>query len=361
MESFTILSLTGKACTIMETMILSILVMIVVLKLNQRLIIENLALRQQLFIMKQSVKRPKIRKRDRAFWVFLSRFWKGWRDILIIVKPETVIRWHRKGFKLFWTFKSRKKKAGRPPIDNETKKLIEDMVKANPLWGAPRIHGELLKLGFDVSERTVSNVIKRFRPSKPPSQTWRTFLQNHTHNSFAVDFFTVPTITFNVIYVFIVLLHENRKVIHFNVTMNPTAEWTAQQIVDACPWDTAPKYLFRDRDAIYGSFFQNRVKNMGINEVISAPRSPWQNPFVERIVGSIRRDCLNHVILLNEEHLKRILIEYFEYYHHDRTHLGLSKDTPLNRLTQNKPKNGKVITLPRLGGLHHRYEWLEAA
>jgi transposase InsO family protein len=345
----------------METTIITILVMILVLELDQRLIVENLALRQQLAVMKQSIKRPKIRKRDRAFWVILSQFWKSWRDALIIVKPETVIRWHRKGFKLFWTLKSRKKTAGRPPIDTETKKLIEDMAKANPLWGAPRIHGELLKLGVGVSERTVSNIIKSYRPAKPPSQTWRTFLRNHMHNSFAIDFFTVPTATFNIIYVFVVLWHKNRKVVHFNLTMHPTATWTAQQVVEACPWDTAPKYLLRDRDAIYGHVFRNRVKNMGINDVISAPRSPWQNPYVERIVGSIRRDCINHVIVLNEEHLKRILTEYFEYYHHDRTHISLSKDTPLDRPTQNKPEDGKIIAFPRLGGLHHRYQWRKAA
>jgi transposase InsO family protein len=345
----------------METMILSIFVMILVFKLEQQLIIENLALRQQLVVMRQSMKRPKIRKRDQSFWVLLARFWKGWRDALIIVKPETVIRWHRKGFKLFWTFKSRRKKAGRFPIAAEVKRLIEDMAKTNPLWDAPRIHGELLKLGFNVSERTVSNIIRRLRPTKPPSQTWRTFLRNHMHNSFAIDFFTVPTATFNIIYVFVVLWHENRKVVHFNVTMHPTAAWTAQQVVEACPWNTAPKYLLRDRDAIYGHVFRNRVKHMGINEVISAPRSPWQNPYAERIVGSIRRDCLNHLIVFSEEHLKRILTQYFEYYHRDRTHLGLSKNTPLNRPTQNKPKNGEVIAFPRVGGLHHRYEWREAA
>jgi transposase InsO family protein len=294
--------------------------------------------------------------------VLLSTFWKDWRNALIVVKPETVIGWHKKGFKLYWTFKSRKRGQGRPPLESKTRKLIEDMAKANPLWGAPRIHGELLKLGIDyVSERTISNIIKKCRPVKPPSQTWRTFLKNHMNNTFGVDFFTVPTVTFTVLYVCVIMRHERRQVIHFNVTEHPSAEWTAQQIVEACPWDTAPKYLLRDRDGVYGSTFRNRVRNLGISEVKTAPQSPWQNPYAERIIGSIRRDCLNHLIVLNTNHLKRILTSYFRYYHQDRTHLGLEKETPYRRPTQEKPKNGKLIKFPRVGGLHHRYEWKEAA
>jgi transposase InsO family protein len=181
------------------------------------------------------------------------------------------------------------------------------------------------------------------------------------HNTFAIDFFTVPTASFRVLYAFVILQHGSWKVVHFNVTENPTAEWAAQQIVEACPWDTAPKYLLRDRDGIYGHHFQSRVQNMGMNEVKTAPQSPWQNPYVERLIGSIRRDCLDHMIVLNEGHLKRILTGYFNYYHDDRTHLSLGKGTPSARPTEKKPKIGKVIALPRLGGLHHRYEWREAA
>ena len=235
------------------------------------------------------------------------------------------------------------------------------MAKANPLWGTPRIHGELLKLGFDVSERTVSNIIKRCRPAKPPSQTWRTFIKNHMHNTFAMDFFTVPTVNFRILFVCVILWHDRRKVVHFNVTGHPTAKWTAQQVVEACPWDTAPKYLMRDRDSVYGKMFRNRVKHMSIKEVISAPKSPWQNPYVERVIGSIRRDCLEHVVVLNETHLRDILTEYLEYYHHDRTHLGLSKDTPFERPVHEKLRHGEVIAFPRVGGLHHRYEWRKAA
>jgi len=345
----------------MDTIIFFVFIMILAHNLNKKLLIENLALRQQLMVMRLSIKRPKIRKRDRLFWVILSRLWKGWKIPLVVVQPETVIRWHRKGFKLFWTLKSRKNQTGRPPIDSKTKQLIKDMASANPLWGAPRIHGELLKLGFDVSERTISNILKKARPAKPPSQTWRTFIRNHMDITFSIDFFTVPTATFKILYVFIVLWNDRITVVHFNVTMNPTAEWTAQQMVEACPWDTAPIYLIRDRDSIYGSFFIDRIKNMGITEVKTAPRSPWQNPFVERLFGSIRRDCIDHLIVLNEDHLKRVLTEYLDYYHEDRTHLGLKKDTPSVRPVQEGSEDGKVIAFPGLGGLHHRYEWQETA
>ena len=235
------------------------------------------------------------------------------------------------------------------------------MTKANPSWGAPRIHRELLRLGFDVSERTVSNLMPRRPPNAKPSQTWRTFLNNHAGKC-SIDFFTVPTIAFNFLFVLVILCHSRRKVVHFNVTSNPTAQWTAQQVVEAFPWDTAPKYLMRDRDSIYGVFFRNRVKNMGIKEVISAPQKPWQNPFIERIIGSIRRECTDHVIVLNEGHLRSVLSSYFEYYHSDRTHLSLGKDTPKGRPIQRRPAGKcKIIDLPRIGGLHHRYEWKKAA
>jgi len=327
-------------------------------KKQSDLVLENLALRQQLSIYQHTTKRPKIRNRDRLFWICLSKLWKDWRGALIIVKPDTVIHWHKKGFKLYWRFKSRKRGQGRPPIESKTRQVIEDMAKANPLWGAPRIHGELLKLGIDyVSERTISNIIRRCRPPKPPSQTWRTFLENHMHNTFAIDFLTVPTATFAVLYVCIIIIHKRRRVIYFNVTKYPSAKWTTQQIVEASPWDTAPKYLLRDRDGIYGTVFQNRANNLGITEVKTAPQSPWQNPYCERIIGSIRRDCLNHLIVLNTNHLKSIITDYFEYYHQDRTHLGLEKETPSGRPTQVKPKNGKLIKFPRVGGLHNRYHW----
>ena len=312
-------------------------ILISLFKNHSALAMENIALRQQLSIYHHSNKRPKIRLRDRLFWILLSRYWKNWKDAVIIVKPETVIGWHRKGFKLFWTWKSRKRGPGRPKISIEIRNLIKTMANENPTWGAPRIHGELLTLGIEIDETTVSNYLKRFRTGKPPSQTWRTFLENHMHNTVAIDFFTVPTATFRVLYVFIVLLHENRKIVHFNVTENPSAEWTAQQIVEACPWDSEPKYLLRDRDGIYGKVFQNRVRGMGITEVKTTAQSPWQNPYCERLIGSIKNDCLNNLVVLNKDHLRRMLSEYFKYYHMDRTHLGLDKDSPRGRPVQEKP------------------------
>ena len=325
------------------------------------LALENLALRQQLAAMKRSNKRPQVRSRDRLFWVLLSRFWTNWQEALIIVKPETVIRWHRKGFKLFWKFKSRRKGSGRPPISPEIRDLILKMAKANPLWGAPRIHGELLKLGIEISERTVSNLMTRWIP-KPPSQTWRTFLKNHMLNMVSIDFFTVPTTKFRILFLLVILNHSRRRVVHFNVTAHPMANWTAQQIVEAYPWDTAPKYLLRDRDSIYWANFRQRLRNKDIKEVVTAPRSPWQNPFVERLIRSIRNDCLDHVIVLNTSHLKRILSSYFTYYHNDRTHYRLEKDTPSGRSVKSKPAGSSPITeMPRVGGLHHRYEWKQAA
>ena len=282
------------------------------LKSYRYLALENLALRQQLAILKSSTKRPRLTKTDRLFWVLLSRIWRDWAQALIIVKPETVISWHRRGFKLFWRWKSRRRSKGRPQITREIHDLIRRLSRENPLWGAPKIHGELLKLGIDVSPGTVSKYMIRHR--KPPSQTWKTFLRNHIKDMASIDFFTVPTATFRVMYVFIVLSHERRRVVHFNITDSPSAAWTGQQIIEAFPWDTAPRFLLRDRDGKYGPEFIRRVSSMGIEEVKTAPRSPWQNCYAERLIGSIRRDCLDHVIVINERHLGRILKEYFLYY-----------------------------------------------
>ncbi len=313
---------------------------------------ENLALRQQLAVLEHSAKRPKIQNRDRIFWVWLSRLWPNWRSVLLIVQPDTVVGWHKQGFKLYWRWKSRPKNLGRPRIDAEIRKLIRRMSSENPTWGVPRIQSELALLGHIVSETTVSKY--RIRHRKPPSQTWRTFLDNHLTDIVAIDFFTVPTATFQILFAFIVLRHDRRKVVHFNVTEHPTAEWTAQQIVEAFPYDTTPRFLIRDRDGIYGSVFQQRVLNMGIEEVVTAPRSPWQNPYAERIIGSIRRECLDRVIVLNETHLKRVLSSYFEYYHESRTHLSLDRNAPIAREVE-PPHRGEVISIPQVGGLHHLY------
>ena len=222
----------------------------------------------------------------------------------------------------------------------------------NPTWGAPRLHSELQLLGYDVSETTVAKYMVRHR--NPPSQTWRTFLDNHLTDIVSIDFFTVPTATFRVLFAFVVLRHDRRMVVHFNATAHPTAEWTAQQIVEAFPDDTSPRFLIRDRDGIYGHIFRQRVRSMDIEEVVTAPRSPWQNPYVERLIGSIRRECLNHVVVLNERHLGRILRSYFAYYHESRTHLSLSRNSPVERQKE-PPHRGQVVAIPQVGGLHHRY------
>jgi len=319
--------------------------------------LELLALRHQLAIIERTSPRPILRPADRLLWVILSWILPTWRDALDIFKPDTVVGWHRKGFRLFWTWKSRSQNGGRPAIPREVRDLIRRMSRDNPLWGAPRIHGELFKLGIQVSQATVSKYMINIH--RPPSQTWRTFLRNHTHCLASMDFFVLPTATFRLLFVFIVLHHERRRIVHFDVTAHPTALWIKQQITEAFPWDTAPSYLIRDRDSAYGTVVSAKIEALGIKEVVTAPRSPWQNPFVERVIGSIRRECLDHVIVLNENHLRRILLSYLDYYHRYRTHLSLGKDTPDGRLVQTGD-TGKIVAFPQVGGLHHRYEQLAA-
>ena len=270
---------------------------------------------------------------------------------MVLVKPATVVQWHRQGFRLYWRWRSRR--LGRPKMRAEIRDLVRQMSLANRLWGAPRIHGELLKLGIKVSQATVG----RYMPWRPkvPSPTWRTFIQNHMRDIAAVDMFVVTTATFRLLYALIVLGHDRRRIIHFDVIQNPTQVWLSRQMTEAFPWDTAPRYLLRDRDASYGLGFRDRVRVMGINEVVTAPRSPWQNPYVERLIGSIRRECLDHIIIFDEHHLRAVLSSYFHYYHRTRTHLSLNKDCPQPRPVQ-LPSAGKSIAFPEVAGLHHRYE-----
>ena len=319
---------------------------------HRQLALENLALRHQVAVYKRTVGRPRLRTADRLFWLGLTRVWAGWRQSLVFVTPDTVLRWQRRRFREYWTQLSGRTTGGRPAVNAEIRALIARMANANPLWGAPRIHGELLKLGIEVAERTVSRLMPRRRPQ--PSQTWRTFLDNHVRGRVSIDFFTVPTVRLRVLFVLVVLAHHRRRVVHFNVTEHPTAVWTAQQIVDAFPDDSAPAYLLRDRDQVYGQHFRHRVKGMGIDEVLTAAHSPWQNPFAERLIGSLRRECLNHVLVLGDAHLRRILGRYFEYYHHSRTHLALDKDAPDARPVE-LPAAGAVVQRAEVGGLHHRY------
>jgi putative transposase len=319
---------------------------------------EILALRQQRLVLQRSTRGHSLRLRwsDRALWVWLSRLWNDWRSALLIVKPETVIAWHRRGFRLYWRWKSRHRD-GRPTVSPGVRHLIRQISLANPRWGAPRIHGELLKIGIEVCQATVAKYMVRHR--KPPSQTWRTFLENHSKQLVAIDFFTVPTMRFQVLYVFLVLAHDRRRILHFSVTTHATAEWTARQLLEAFPWDHAPRYLLRDRDSAYGREFSEMAKSFGIQEVLTAPQSPWQNAYLERLIGSIRRECLDHVMVLNELGLRQVLKSYFAYYEQSRTHLSLGKDAPISRPIQS-PAMGRVVEIPQVGGLHHRYERVAA-
>jgi hypothetical protein len=272
---------------------------------------------------------------------------------LAFVQPETVLRWHRDWLRRRWTLGSTRTSGGRPPISREIRVLIREMATANPLWGAPRIHGELAKLGVDVSERTVSRL---FHPRhRPTSQGWRTFLTNHLAAVMSMDFFTVPTVTDRVLFVLVLLSHRRRRIVYFNIAELPTAHWAAQQVVEAFPDDTAPRWLLRDRDCIYRDAFRRRVAGMAIAEIVCSPASPWQSTYAERVIGSIRRECLDHVIVFGEAHLRRLLSAYVACYHRSRTHLGLGKDTPDGRPTQ--PATAReIVAIPEVGGLHHRYE-----
>jgi putative transposase len=315
--------------------------------------LEIIALRHQIGVLQRSVKRAKLTPADRLLWAWLCTVWEDWKSGVFIMKASAVVGWHRKGFPLFWTWKIRRGRPGRPSVPKQVRELIRTMSCENPLWGVPRIHGELLKLGIEIGETSVSKYLMRSR--KPPSQTWRTFLENHLPSLVSVDFFTVPTIKFQILYVFLVLAHDRRRILHFAVTAHPTAEWTAQQLREAFPWDSAPRYLLRDRDRIFGYEFVEQVKAMGIKQVLSAPRSPWQRAYVERVIGTIRRECLDHIIVCNEGSLRFHMQNFCDCYRRSRTHLGLQKDTPETRPVQ-PPEAGRIISIPEVGGLHHRYE-----
>jgi transposase InsO family protein len=308
------------------------------------------ALHHQVAVLRRQVgNRQKLTRWDRLLFAVLYHVQPRVLKSISIVRPETVVRWHRAGFRLYWTHKSRSK-AGRPRVPGEVRALIREISIANPLWGAPRIHGELLKLGIDVSQSTVANYMVRGK--HPPSQGWLTFVRNHADGITAIDLFIVPTISFRLLFGLVILDHDRRQIVHIAATYHPTAEWIARQIVEAFPWETAPDYLIRDRDSAYGAVFRRRVSAMGIRDRPVAPRSPWQNGYVERVIGSIRRDLLDHVIVSGEAHLRRLLRAYADYYNTYRTHLGLNKDTPLRRPVHDR---GRITPVPKLGGLHHAY------
>ena len=315
-----------------------------------RLEAEMVVLRHQIDILRRRLpKRVRPSALDRAIFVWLYRLFPDIGNAVAIIRPETVVRWHRMGFRAWWRWKSRNP-GGRPMIDRELRDLVRRMCEENPLWGAPRIHGELLKLGFDVAQSTVSKYMLRRRGS--PSQGWKTFLRNHADGIASVDFLIVPTATFQRLFAFVILGLGRRRLLWIGVTTNPTAEWLARQITEAFPWDTAPAFLIRDNDGAYGEVFTRRLRAMGIRDRPIAPRSPWQNGYVERSIGSIRRECLDHVIIRDELHLRRVLKSYAAYYNEKRTHLGIEKDAPNRRPIE---RCGVIVANAVLGGLHHHY------
>ena len=338
-------------CVVLRSLLVALLSIV---RTRVSLQLEILALRHQLGVLQRTNRRRiRLKATDRLVWVALLRLWPEWRKALVLVKPDTVIGWHRKGFRLYWRWKSRSRIGGRPATSEDIRKLIREMSCRNVLWGAPRLHGELLKLGIEVSQATVAKYMVKHR--KPPSQTWRTFLENHVKQLVSVDFYVVPTVTFRILYVFVVLVHERRRMVHFNVTEHPTAEWTAAQLMQAFPWETAPRYLLRDRDQVYGDAFRRQAASMAMTEVLTAPKSPWQTPYVERLIGSIRRECLDHVLVMNAASLRRHIASYVSYYRSSRCHLSLEKDSPDGRAVE-PPEPGRVVAVPMVGGLHHRYE-----
>jgi transposase InsO family protein len=315
-----------------------------------RLEAEILVLRQQINVLRRkSPKRLAFSNIDRLLLVWLSRLVPTTLEALTVVRPETVIRWHRAGFRAYWRFKSRPR-GGRPKMPLDIRQLVRDMSVANPLWGSPRIHGEPLKLGIEVGQTTVAKYMARGR--RPPSQGWRTFLRNHADGIASMDLFVVPTISFRLLYGLLILRHGRRQIMSLGATAHPTAEWIARQLIEACGWDRAPRYVVRDRDSVYGQVFMRRLRAMGIRDRPTAPRSPWQNGHSERLIGSIRRECLDYVVVFGECHLRHVLACYAAYYNQARTHLSLNKDAPLSRPIQTI---GRIFPRPILGGLHHHY------
>jgi len=319
-------------------------------KSKLRLEAENAVLRHQLNVLRRRLHgRARLTNSDRWFFIQLYRWFPSILQVLTIIRPETLVRWHRAGFRHYWRWKSRSP-GGRPQIETDLRALIRRMSVENPLWGAPRIHGELLKLGFEVAQSSVAKYMVKRRG--PPSQGWPTFLRSHAPDVAAMDLFVVPTIGFDLLYAFVIMRLDRRDLVWINVTANPTAEWVARQITEAFPWDGAPRYMIRDRDRIYGTVVTRRLRAMGIRDKPIAPASPWQNSFVERLIGSIRRECLDHLIVLGEAHLRRILKDYADYYNGIRTHRSLNKDAPVSRPVR---RSGFISSDALLGGLHHRY------
>ena len=322
------------------------------------LVFENLALRQQLAVLAHSGRRGRVTGADRLFWVALRRVWTRWSDVLVFVKPETVIQWHRAGFRKYWTWLARRQRTGPPSINAGLRELILRMAAENPTWGAPRIHGELRMLGIAVSERTVSRYLPRQRPSPGALERWTQFLRNHRDVIAAMDFFTVPTATFRILHVWFAIDHARRRILHFDVTDRPAAAWVVQQLREAFPHDSAIRHLIFDRDTIFCGRVVSTAEAVGLRPTRTSYRSPWQNGVAERWVGNGRRELLDHAVVFNERHLRRLLADYVAYYHDDRTHYALEKQTPGGRLpSASRGLHTAIVARQRLGGLHHRYDW----
>jgi len=324
--------------------------------------LEIVALRQQVIVLKRKHPRSRLSVWDQVFWVLLRRVWSRWAEVLVVVKPETVVRWHRAGFRLYWRWLSRRRELGRPRIGSQIRQLIDRMAKENPLWGVPRIHGELVKLGFVVSERTVSRYLGRVGRKGDARKLWLIFLRNHREVIAAMDFFTVPTATFRVLYCFFVINHSRRRILHFNATEHPTTAWIGQQLREAFPEATAPRHLILDRDGKYEGEASEVLRSLSCDLIRTAYQSPWQNGLAERWVGSCRRELLDHLIVFNATHLRRLVREYLGYYHADRLHDSLDKDAPTPRpIERRNAARPRLAAMPRVGGLHHRYTWNTAA
>jgi transposase InsO family protein len=321
------------------------------LRPRQDLVLENLLLRHQLAVLTRPTRtRPRARLRhgDKLLWMLARRWCAGWRDHLVIVTPDTVVRWHRQGWCLFWRWTS-PSRGGRPHLSPEVRDLIRSMSRENRSWGTERIRGELLKLGIVVSNRS----IRRYRwrgPGRPSSQTWRTFLANHRHQLWAADLFTVPTLAFKMLYVLVFIAHGRRELVHVNVTANPTAAWAWRQVIEATPWGTKPRHLLRDRDAVYGRDFRARAERVGIDAIATPIPSPRANAIAERVIGTPRREGIDHLIVLDEQHLASVPAGFVHYSNEERPHRTLELQTPELRP---RPTAGPIRSRPVLRGLHH--------
>jgi putative transposase len=319
---------------------------------REALVAENLLLRHQLGVLTRPTRRrPRLRARDTLFWVVVRALCRDWRRHVVVVRPESVIRWHRQAWRLLWRWRSRGP-IGRPRLSAEVRQLIATMAHDNPRWGSERIRGELLKLGLVVSKRSIQRYRRR-GPAHPSSQTWRAFLANHAHHLWAADLLTVQTLTFKTLHVLVFIAHGRRQLVHVNVTANPTAAWVWRQLIEATPWGQKPRHLLRDHDAVYGRDFRQRARRISIDAIATPVRAPRANAVIERFIGTLRRECLDHLIVVDEQHLRSVLAEFVGYYNLERPHRTLRLETPVPVLRAGK---GPARSRPVLGGLHHVYD-----